>query len=374
MILEMSPRFARKTFSDSLALGKTSVQPRGGTMRASFLRVRIFIFFGSFFLAAASFAAETLKVGLVLDKGGRKDQSFNEGTLNGAMRAKAEFNILVKDVVAADDTSYEALLMRFARRKFDLVIAVGFVQKDAVTKAATRFPNTHFAIVDAVVEKPNVRSLMFAEHEGSYLAGALAALTSETGKIGFIGGMDIPLIRRFLTGYRAGAEAVRPEVKVVSNFVGVTGTAWNNPPRARELALGQYGDKVDVIFVAAGASGSGVFDATEETRRSGRNPKAYAIGVDSNQNHAKPGMILTSMMKRVDVAAYDTIRNAVQGRFEGGVKTFSLKDDGVALAYDAYNEKLIPPAVRARIDELRAQIIAGKIKVPDYYEMRGKGL
>ncbi len=235
--------------------------------------------------------ADGLKVGLILDKGGKDDKSFNAAAYKGAMEAKSKLSVFVKEVEATDDNAYETLLKSLAAKKFELIIAVGIAQAEAVKKVSAQFPNTKFAIVDAEVNEKNVRSLLFQEHEGSYLMGVIAAMTSKTGKIGFIGGMDIPLIRRFEMGYKAGAEKVNPKIKLVSNFVGVTSDSWNNPPKGKELALAQYDGGADVIFSAAGASGTGLFDAAEEKKK-------LAIGVDSNQNWIKPGFILTSMLKR----------------------------------------------------------------------------
>jgi basic membrane protein A len=264
-------------------------------------------------------------------------------------------------VEATDDNAFEPLLRAFAQKDFDLIIGIGFAQKDAVAKVAAQFPQKHFAIVDSQIDLPNVRSLMFEEHQGAYIVGAIAAMVSKTGKIGFVGGMDVPLIRRFQMGYEAGARKINPQITVVSNFCGVTGEAWNNPPKAKELALAQYEDGADVIFAAAGASGFGVFDAAEEQKK-------LAIGVDSNQDWTKPGLILTSMLKRVDLAVYATIEDAQAGKFTGGLKRFGLADKGVDYSVDQFNEKILPQAVRDRADELKSEIIAGKIDVPDYYK------
>jgi basic membrane protein A len=301
------------------------------------------------------------KVGLVLDRGGRDDKSFNASAYEGASQARDKLGIRLKYVEATDDNAFEPALRAFAQKDFDLIIGIGFAQKDAVAKVAAQFPQKHFAIVDSQVDLPNVRSLMFEEHQGAYIVGAIAAMVSKTGKIGFVGGMDVPLIRRFQMGYEAGAKKINPQIAIVSNFCGVTGEAWNNPPKAKELALAQYEDGADVIFAAAGASGFGVFDAAEEQKK-------LAIGVDSNQDWTKPGLILTSMLKRVDLAVYSTIEEARAGKFAGGLKRFGLADKGVDYSVDQYNEKILPEAVRARADQLKAEIIAGKIVVPDYYQ------
>lgn len=305
-----------------------------------------------------------VKVGLVLDKGGKDDKSFNSAAYRGATQAVNELGISLKEVESPDDAAFEPALRTFAERGYPLVIAIGFAQIDAVKKVAPQFPNTHFAIVDAIVDSPNVASLMFAEHEGSYLVGLLAALMSKTGKIGFVGGMDIPLIRRFEMGYEAGVRAANSKAELVVNYVGVNSSAWANPSRGKELALGQISRGVDVIFHAAGASGLGVFDAAAEK-------KVYAIGVDSNQNMIKPGVVATSMLKRVDTAVFEIIKEQVGGTFKGGVRTFGLKDKGIDYAVDENNEKLIAP-YKDKLEAARAKIISGDVKVPDFYETSKK--
>ncbi|PWU19491.1 MAG: BMP family ABC transporter substrate-binding protein [Verrucomicrobia bacterium] len=306
--------------------------------------------------------AADFKVGLVLDRGGKDDKSFNSSAYEGANLAKSKLGIYLKYVEAADDNAFEPSLRAFAQRDFDLIIGIGFAQKEAVKKVASQFPQKHFAIVDSEVNVPNVRSLMFQEHEGAFLVGAIAAMTSKTGKVGFVGGMDIPLIRRFEMGYTAGAKRINPQVEVLANFVGVTSEAWNNPPKGKELALSQYDRGADVIFAAAGASGLGVFDAAEQKQK-------FAIGVDANQDWTKPGLILTSMLKRVDEAVFSTIEEAKAGKFSGGVKRFGLANNGVGYSFDQYNAKILSETVRQRADELKAEIMNGKIEVPDYYKL-----
>lgn len=314
-----------------------------------------------FFLTTPVYAG--LKVGLVLDKGGKDDKSFNSAAYAGATKAEKDFGIELKYVEATDNNAIENLHRSFAHKKYDLVIGVGFAQADAVKKVSAQFPDIKFAIVDGDVTAANVKSLLFEEHEGSFVVGALAAMKSKTGKVGFIGGMDIPLIRRFAKGYEAGVKYVNPKAEIIENYIGVTPEAWNNPAKAKELGLAQYGQKVDVIFVAAGASNSGVFDSAEEK-------KNFAIGVDSNQNWVKPGFVLTSMLKRVDNAVYETIRQAKDGKFAAGVSRFGLKDQGVDYSLDQYNEKLISADMKKKADDIKKKIIAGSIQVPDYYKMK----
>jgi basic membrane protein A len=315
----------------------------------------------AFFLGASSLARAEFKVGLVLDRGGKDDKSFNSSAYEGAMLAKKSLNVFVKYVEATDDNAFEPLLRGFAQRDFDLIIGIGFAQKEAVKKVASQFPKKQFAIVDAQVDASNVRSLLFEEHEGAFLTGAIAALSSKTGKVGFVGGMDIPLIRRFSLAYEAGAKRINPNIDVQINFVGITSEAWNNPPKGKELAISQYNNGADIIFAAAGASGLGVFDAAEEKKK-------LAIGVDSNQNWTKPGFILTSMLKRVDQAVFSTIQEAKAGKFEAGIKRFGLANKGIDYAVDKFNDRILSEAVRKKADEIKAEIIAGKISVPDYYK------
>jgi len=306
-------------------------------------------------------ARAEFKVGLVLDRGGKDDKSFNASAYAGGQEAKKKLGIYLKYVEASDDNSFEPQLRAFAQRDFDLIIGIGFAQKEAVKKVAAQFPHSHFAIVDADAEMPNVRSLLFEEHEGAYLVGAIAAMTSKTGRIGFLGGMDIPLIRRFEMGYAAGARKINPDITVVDNYVGVTSEAWNNPPKGKELAVAQYDGGADIVFAAAGASGLGAFDAAEEKGK-------LVIGCDSDQNWVKPGRVLTSMLKRVDEAVFSTIEEAKAGHFAGGVKRFGLANKGVDYALDEYNAKLLGESVRRRAEELKLEIIAGRITVPDYYK------
>jgi len=317
------------------------------------------------FLAAVPALAAPLKVGLVLDKGGRDDKSFNSAAFLGATEAQKKLGIELKVVEASDDTAIEPSLRTFAQRNYPLVIGIGFVQAAAVEKVAKDFPKTHFLIVDSHVSLPNVRSVIFAEHQGSFLVGAIAALTSKTGNVGFVGGMDIPLIRRFEMGYRAGATTANPKVKITSQYVGSTSDAWKNPTKGKELATAQYKRNVDVIFAAAGASGLGVFDAAEELKK-------FVIGVDSNQNWVKPGRVLTSMIKRVDLAVYSTIEQEQQGKFAAGSFTLGIKENAIDWAMDEHNKGLISPETLKKVNEYKEKIIKGAIQVPDYYEVQKK--
>lgn len=311
-------------------------------------------------LTSAAHAAE-FKVGLVLDKGGKDDKSFNAAAFKGGQEAVKTLGVQVKTLEGRDDNSAEPMLRSLAEKKFDLIIAVGFSQGEALKKVAKQFPDRKFLIVDAEVDAPNVKSVIFEEHQGSFVVGAIAALKSKTGKIGFIGGMEIPLIRRFLMGYEAGAKYINKNIKVIVNFAGVTGEAWNNPPKGKELALAQYSQGVDVIFAAAGATGMGLFDAAEEQKK-------FAIGVDSNQNWVKPGYVLTSMLKRVDVAVFKSIEDAKAGKFTSGITHLGLESQGVDYALDDNNKGLLSKDILDKADAIKKDIIAGKIQVPDYYK------
>lgn len=316
------------------------------------------------FILAISLSASpihaALRVGLVLDKGGKDDKSFNASAFKGATEAQKKFKVDLKTVEASEDSMIEPSLRSFAQRGYDLVIGIGFSMGAPMKKVAAEFPKVHFLLLDEKLDSPNVRSVTFNEHEGSYLVGALAMMVSKSKTIGFIGGMDIPLIQRFLLGYEKGAEATDKKAKVISNFVGSTSDAWRNPTKGKELALSQFQLGADVIFCAAGASGAGVFDAAEEKKK-------LAIGVDSNQNWVKPGFILTSMVKRIDKAVYDTIESSTKGTFEAKHVSLGLKEGGVGYAIDEHNRKLIPEAVQKKVDSIKQDIIRGKIKVPDFY-------
>ena len=311
--------------------------------------------------SVTSFAAGTgPKVALVLDTGGKDDRSFNASAYQGVMEAEKKLGAVIKYVEPSDANAIDSFLTNFSKKDYDLIIAVGVTQADRVKKVSAQFPDKKYLLIDSEVVAQNVSSALFQEHEGSYLVGALASLASKTAVLGFIGGMDIPLIRRFQLGFEAGAKKINPQAKVIVNYVGVTGDAWHNPPKAKELALAQISAKADVIYHASGASGSGVFDAAEEKQ-------VYAIGVDSNQNWVKPGRVLTSMLKRVDLAVYRSIESIAQKKFVAGTIRYGLKDGGIDWALDEHNAKLITPAMKSKLDSLKADIISGKIKVPDYY-------
>lgn len=314
-----------------------------------------------------------IKVGIVFDIGGKNDRSFNAAAWEGVKRAEKDLDICLYDVEPGNPTSIEPAMRAFAEKRFDLVIGVGFAQGPIMQKVATDYPQMKFAIVDGVIFEAdgktpmkNVASLVFREHEGSYLVGMIAASKSKTGVLGFLGGMDIPLIHKFETGYAEGARSVNPNIKIIDNYVGVTDGAWNNPGKGKELSLAQIEKGADVIFTAAGNSGLGAFDAVEQYGKDGKGQaNKFVIGVDSNQNGVKPGFVLTSMVKRVDNAVYDVVKEVLDGKFQGGFHVFGLEKDGVAYAMDENNKGIIPDDVIQRVEAAKAKIVAGEIKVTD---------
>jgi len=323
-------------------------------------------------------------VGIVFDIGGKDDRSFNAaawagvkcaegGTFpDGRVCGKPALGIVLRDVEPGTPNAIEPAMRAFAERGYDLVIGVGFAQAPIMRAVARDYPNIRFAIIDGLVlnddgKTPmrNVAALLFKEHEGSYLVGMIAAKTTRTGTVGFVGGMDIPLIRRFEKGYEEGARAVNPRIQVVQNYVGVTDGAWNNPGKGKELSLAQMDKGADVIFAAAGNSGLGAFDAVEQAGTANGRATHFVIGVDSNQNGVKPGFVLTSMVKRVDNAVYDIVKEVVDGRFNGGFHVYGLESDGVGYVVDDYNRTLVSPDAIAAAEEAKKKIIAGEIKVTD---------
>jgi len=303
--------------------------------------------------------AADIKPAVVFDIGGKFDKSFNEGVYAGVERFKSETKINYVEFEVTNEAQFEQAHRRFAQRGQDPIIGVGFNQANAVEKVAKEFPKVRFTLIDGVVKLPNVQSVLFKEHEGSFLVGLLAVMASKTGKVGFIGGMDIPLIRKFACGYEQGAKYANPKADVIQNMTGTTPAAWNDPTRGGELAKGQFDRGVDVIYAAAGATGNGVLQAAKDRGR-------FAIGVDSNQNHLHPGTVLTSMVKRVDLAAYESFKAARGDSWQPGISVLGLKEGGVDWALDQHNEKLISAEMKAKVEQAKADIIAGKIKVHDY--------
>ena len=302
---------------------------------------------------AASFAAAA-EPAIVYDMGGKFDKSFNEAAYVGMENWKKETGKQYLEFEIANESQREQAIRRMAEKGASPIIGVGFSQASAIEKVAKEFPKLNFVIVDMVVGLPNVQSVVFKEQEGSFLVGAMAAMVSKTGKVGFVGGMDIPLIRRFQCGYEQGAKFANAKAEVFANMTGTTGAAWNDPARGGELAKAQFAKGADVVFAAAGGTGIGVYQAAKDGGK-------LAIGVDSNQNHLQPGTMLTSMLKRVDVAVYNVSKS-----FAPGVTVLGLKEGGVDYAMDANNAKLVTADMKKRVDAAKADIISGKIKVTDY--------
>lgn len=305
-------------------------------------------------LLAALATAHAQQPAVIFDMGGRFDKSFNQAAYTGAEQWKKETGQAYLEFEISNDTQRVQALRRMAEKKASPIIGIGFAQASAMQQVAKDFPKTQFVIIDGKVDLPNVQSVLFKEHEGSYVVGALAAMVSKTGKLGFVGGMDIPLIRKFQCGYEQGVKATNPKAEVFSNMTGTTSAAWNDPTRGGELAKAQFAKGADVIFAAAGGTGTGVYQAAKDAGK-------LAIGVDSNQNHVQPGTMLTSMVKRVDVAVYTALKN-----WKGGVQVLGLKEGAVDYALDEHNAKLIPAPLKAKVDAVKADIVAGKIKVADY--------
>jgi basic membrane protein A len=306
-----------------------------------------------------------IRVGIVFDIGGKDDRSFNAAAWQGVQRAAKDLPIVLRDIEPGTPNAIEPAMRAFAERNFDLIIGVGFAQAPIMELVAKDYPNIQFAIIDGESKLPNVASLVFKEHEGSYLVGILAAKASRTGTIGFLGGMDIGLIHRFAKGYEEGAHSVNPNIRVIENYVGVTDAAWNNPGKGKELSLAQIGKGADVIFTAAGNSGLGAFDAVEQQGKQNGRATHFVIGVDSNQNMVKPGFVLTSMVKRVDNAVYDIVNDVVNRRFSPGLHVFGLDKDGVGYSMDEFNKDLVSQDAIDAAEAAKKKIIAGEIKVTD---------
>lgn len=302
--------------------------------------------------------AQDIAPALLFDLGGKFDKSFNEASYAGAEKFKEETGIEYVEFEISNDAQREQALLRFAEDGRNPIVMAGFSWAAALEKVAAEFPDTDFAIIDMVVDLPNVRSVVYNEHEGSYLVGILAAMASETDKVGFVGGMDIPLIRKFACGYVGGAKAAGA-TEVIQNYTGDTPAAWNDPTKGGEITKSQMSQGADVVYAAAGGTGVGVLQAAADAGNLG-------IGVDSNQNYLHPGKVLTSMLKRVDVAVYDAFMDAKNGEFTAGINVLGLAENGVGYAVDEHNEALITDEMKSAAEEAKAKIIAGDIEVHDY--------
>ena len=304
--------------------------------------------------------AADVKPAVVYDLGGKFDKSFNEGVYNGALKFKKDSGVDFRDLEIQNDAQREQVLRKFAKDGFSPIMTVGFAWSTALGKVADEFPKTKFAIIDSVVDKPNVQSIVFKENESSFLVGLLAAKTSKTGKVGFVGGMDIPLISKFECGYAQGVKyGSDGKDEVFANMTGTTPAAWNDPVKGGELAKSQIDRGADIVYAAAGATGQGVYKAAVDGGK-------LAIGVDSNQDYLFPGKMLTSALKHVDVATYNDFMDAKNGTWKAGVQVLGLKEGGVDYSYDEFNKSLISADAKAAVDAAKADIISGKIQVHDY--------
>jgi basic membrane protein A len=310
-------------------------------------------------VASASAQAADLNPAVVFDMGGKFDKSFNQSVYNGMERFKDESGVNYREFEVTNASQREQAIRRFAQRGAKPIISVGFAQAAAVDKVAGEFPDARITLIDMVVDKPNVQSVVFNEHEGSFLVGMLAAMKSETGTVSFVGGMDIPLIRKFECGYAQGAQYVNKDINVIRNMTGSTPSAWNDPAKGAELAVSQFDRGSDVVYAAAGGTGVGVYQAAADAGK-------YAIGVDSNQNYLQPGTMLTSMVKRVDVAAYNSLKSMQDGTWQAGFQALGLAEGGVDWALDEHNEALITAEMKSAVEAAKKAIIAGEITVHDY--------
>lgn len=317
-------------------------------------------FYGAAAVLAITATGALADPAIIFDLGGKFDRSFNEAAFNGAEQWADETGGSYREIELQSDAQREQAMRRLAEAGANPIVMAGFSQASALSVVAPDYPDTTFVIIDGVVDEPNVRSVIFSEHEGSYLVGMLAGMASESGTVGFVGGMDIPLISRFGCGYAQGVRAVNPDATIIQNMTGTTPAAWNDPVRGGELTRAQIAQGADVVFAAAGGTGLGVLQTAADEG-------IFSIGVDSNQNYLHPGQVLTSMLKRVDVAVYDAFSTPL-GEIETGIHVFGLAEDGVGYAIDENNADLITEDMIAQVEAARAAIIAGEISVHNYTE------
>jgi basic membrane protein A len=315
--------------------------------------------FGAAAAIALSAGVSTAEPALIFDLGGKFDKSFNEAAFNGAQRWAEETGGTFREIEMQSEAQREQALRRFAESGANPVVMTGFAFGNVLSEVAADYPDTSFAIVDMVVDQPNVRSVVFTEHEGSFLVGMMAAMASESGTVGFVGGMDIPLIRKFACGYAQGVLAANPEATVIANMTGTTPAAWNDPVKGSEITKAQIGQGADVVYAAAGGTGVGVLQTAADEG-------ILSVGVDSNQNHLHPGKVLTSMLKRVDNAVYEAFKTGTEGNFETGINVMNLASDGVGYAMDDNNASLVSEDMMAAVEDAKAKIISGELAVHDY--------
>ncbi len=304
--------------------------------------------------------SHSIKPAVVFDMGGKFDKSFNEGVWNGVKKFTEETGIEVMEFEVTNETQREQAMRRMVDKGATIVLGVGFAQADAISKVAADNPDVQFSIIDVGwLDAPNLRQYVFKEHEGSFLVGVAAAKASQTGKVGFVGGQDIGLISRFACGYVGGVKSILPNAEVYENMTGSTPAAWNDPARGAELTRSQIDRGADVVYHAAGGTGVGVIQAAADAGK-------LAIGVDSNQNGLAPGSVLTSMLKRVDVAAYETFMDAKNNAFTSGVQVLGIAEGGVDWALDDNNKSLITADIKSAIEKAKDGILSGDIVVHDF--------
>lgn len=320
-----------------------------------YIRILITLLIACFLTIGTAPAA--LKVGLIYDVAGRGDLSFCDAAYAGAKKAKDEWEFKLTEVTPSQSADTELTLRRLAKLKYDLIIGVGFLFQEPMKRVAGDFPDVKFALIDAIIAQPNVASLTYRAHEGTFLAGVIAALKTETKQVGFVGGMKVPLVEAFEIGYRAGIQATNLDIEFMADYIGVTPQAFNDPTRGKELALAQYNRGVDIILVAAGASGLGALEAAKAAQKS-------IIWVDSNGNDLAPGLVLTSVIKGVEISVYETIKSVRDGNFSGGLKDYGLKEGGVEYIVDDVNRALLSDEILEQVEAFKAKIIAGDIVVP----------
>ena len=316
-------------------------------------------------LATAGAAlAQDVQPALLYDLGGKFDRSFNENAYDGAARFAEEMGLTLMEFEPQNETQREQALRTFAEQGADPIVTVGFSYGPVLETVAPEFPDTRFVLVDAAVDLPNVQSLQFAYDEGSFVVGALAGLKTQTDTVGFVGGMDIPIIRQFACAYAAGVHHTNPDATVIENMTGTTPAAWTDPTRGRELTLGQFEQGADIVHGAAGGTTLGVLQAAADAGK-------LAIGVGTNQNGIQPGHVLTTNIAALDVAVYGTFQDAMNGTWEPGAKVLGIADEGVGWVLDENNRSLVTPEDEARMEEIMQGIVAGEVEVPNYLESGG---
>jgi len=311
------------------------------------------------FVLSATIAQAEIRPAVVYDTAGKNDKSFNEAVFVGITKFMNDTGIAVTELEPTNESMMEQSLKKLAQRGYSPVVAVGFTMANAVQAAAEEYPDTKFTLIDMVVGLPNVQNVIYKEHEGSFLVGVLAAMNSKTGTVGFVGGMDIPLISRFECGYKQGVKWQDSSMNILANMTGSTPAAWGNPSKGGELTRSQVEAGADVVYAAAGGTGIGVYQTAADMG-------VLAIGVDSNQNYMQPGTMLTSMLKQVGEAAYDSYEAAMNGTWSSDMRVLGVAEGGVGWALDEYNRDLVSAEMEARVNEARDAIIAGDISVHDY--------